>query len=179
MEQDFLKSAWQGMAAVPKSKDAIKSMMLERTHPVLKRIRRQLIIEAAAFTVFLFLYYDFFDGNRKPVYANVLLVMGLLFVIIHNIIGYMLTRRPVTGNTIKQTLACNLTKMKTFAITSIIVRMLAAGCLLLFFIQAIRFTESKYWILIVIILVFIIQIVLLSRVWAKRINQLRGTINDF
>ena len=179
MEKDFLKSEWQGMATAPKSNEALKSMMLERAHPVLKRIRRQLIIEIIAFTVFLLVYYDFFDGNRKPVYANVLLVMGLLFVVINNIAGYMLTRMPAAGNTIKQQLASHLTKIKTFSIITILIRMLAAGCLLLFFTSAIKFTEVKYWILTAVILVLVIQLTLLSRIWAKRIKQLQITINDF
>lgn len=179
MEQDFLKSEWQGMVTTPKSNEALESMMQERAHPALKRIRRQMTIETVSFTIFLFVYYDFFDGNRKPIYANVLLVMGLLFVIINNIVGYILTRGPVTGNTIKQSLAGHLTKIKTFAIISILIRMLAAGCLLLFFTSAIKFTEVKYWVLTAVILVLIIQLTLLSRIWAKRIKQLQTTINDF
>lgn len=178
MEEDILKSAWQSMVTEPKSNAAIKDMMQERSHPLLKRMRRQLIIEIAAFAVFLFVYYDFFDGDRKPLYANVLLVMGLLFVIIHNVTGYTLTRQPVTGNTIKQALAGHLARIKNFAIISIIIRVLAAACLLLFFTATVTFTEHRYWILAVIILLVIAQMVLLLRIWTKKIGELRGTIND-
>jgi hypothetical protein len=45
MDEDLLKSAWQGMIAEPKSNVIIKKMMQEKTHPLQKRIRRQLIIE--------------------------------------------------------------------------------------------------------------------------------------
>ncbi|OQP52496.1 hypothetical protein [Niastella populi] len=179
MNDDLLKSAWQGMVGEPKSDATIKNMMQERAHPLLRRIRIQLIIEIAAFTVFLIVYYDFFDGDRKPLYANVILVMGLLFVITHNLIGYIVNRRSVTGNTIKQSLARHVARIKNFAIVSVSTRVLAAACLLLFFTSTVTLTENKRWILAVIILIFIIQIALLLRIWIKRIDALKGTVNDF
>ena len=91
MEQDALKSAWQSMDANRKTNTELSTMMRESSHPVLKQIRKQLILETIAFTALLFVYYDFFDGDRKPFYANMLLVMAMLFVIAHNIMGYILT----------------------------------------------------------------------------------------
>jgi hypothetical protein len=179
MKEDILKSAWQDVSPEPKSNEAIKSMMREGAHPVLKGIRRQMIIETVAFTVFLLVYHDFFDGNRKPVYANVLLVMGLLLVVIHNVVGYVLAKKPLTGDTIRQSLTTHLAKMKVFAVISVISRMLAAGCLLLFFTCVIRFTAGKFWIMSAVVIMFLIQITLLSGIWAKRIKQLRRAINDF
>jgi len=179
MEQDALKSAWQGIVNVPKSNTEVKSMMRESAHPVLKRIRKQLIIESAVFTVFLFVYYDFFDGDRKPLYANVLLVTAILFILLHNIMGYMLTRRRVKGNTIKQSLEDHLYKMKVHAVVSVVSRVLVAACFLLFFTSVITFNAGKYWILAVAILVFTIQIALLSRIWMKRIKQMKRTTDSF
>jgi hypothetical protein len=179
MEQDALKSAWQEMATNRKSDMELSSMMRENTHPVLKRIRKQLIIETLAFTAFLFVYYDFFDGDRKPFYANMLLVSAILFVLLHNIMGYVLTKRPVNGDSIKQLLTNQLLKMKTYATVSVAGRILTACCLLLFFTSVITFNAGKYWLLAAIILLFIIQIVLLSGIWMKRIRQMKSTINSF
>jgi hypothetical protein len=179
MEQDDLKSAWQNMNAGQKTNAELSSMMRERTHPVLKRIRKQLILESISFALFLFVYYDFFDGDRKPVYANVLLVSAMLFAIIHNIAGYMLTKRSVKGDTIKQSLEGQLLKMKGYAMVSVAGRVLIAGCLLFFFVSVITFNTNKYWILVGLIVVIIIQIVLLSAIWVKRIRQMKTTIDLF
>lgn len=179
MEQDALKSAWQNMNAGQKTNSELSSMMRERTHPILKRIRKQLILETISFTFFLFVYYDFFDGDRKPVYANVLLVSAMLFVIIHNIAGYMLTKRPVNGDTIKQSLQDQLLKMKGYAMASVAARILIAGCLLLFFMSVITFNTNKYWILVGLMVVLIIQLALLSAIWVKRIRKMKTTINLF
>lgn len=179
MEQDNLKSAWQDIDSVPKSNTEVKLMMRESAHPVLKRIRKQLILESAAFTVFLLVYYDFFDGDRKPLYANLLLVTAMLFIIMHNIIGYMLMKSRVKGHTIKLSLEEHLSKMKVYAVVSVASRALAAGCLLLFFTSVITFNADKYWILAAGILVCIIQITLLSRIWMKRIRQIKSTTDSF
>jgi hypothetical protein len=179
MDEDILRSAWRGMAPTPKTNAAIKNMMRESAHPVLKRIRKQLIIETLAFTLLLFVYYDFFDGHRKPLIANVLLVTALLFAIIHNILGYVLTRRPVMGNTIKASLTAHYTTLRKFAVVSVGCRVLLAGCLLLFFTQVIKFTPEKYWMLATILVVFMVQLVLLWRMWMKRLAQLKGVADDF
>lgn len=179
MNEDTLRSAWHDIGANPKSNAEIKNMMQGKSHPVLKRIRKQLIVETAAFTVFLFVYYDFFDGRDKPLYANILLVASLLFVIMHNMIGYTLTRQPVTGNTIKQSLTMHLARVKNFAVISVTMRVLSAVCLLLFFTSTVTFTDNKYRVLAVIIFIFIIQIAFLFRIWTKRISELGRTINNF
>lgn len=179
MEQDALKSAWQNMNAGQKTNAELSSMMREQTHPVLKRIRKQLMLEAIFFTIFLFVYYDFFDGDRKPVYANVLLVSAMLLAIIHNIAGYMLTTRSVKGDTIKQSLQGQLLKMKKYAMVSVAGRVLIAACLLFFFISVITFNAGKYWILAGLIVLIVIQIALLTAIWVKRIRQMKTTIDLF
>ena len=179
MEQDTLKSMWKDMNNTPKDREALRSMMLERKHPELKHIRRQLIIETVAFTAFLFVYYDFFDGDRKPFYANVLLLGAMLLVIVHNVAGYILTKRRIKDGNIKQSLENHLFKMKVYAVVSVASRVLAAGCLLLFFTSAITFNMGKYWLLAGVIAVFIVQISLLSRIWLTRIRQMKDTVNGF
>jgi len=179
MEEDALKSAWQGMDANRKTNKELSSMMQESAHPVLKSIRKQLILETVAFTAFLFVYYNAFDGDRKPFYANMLLVMAMLFTILHNIMGYILTKRPVKGNTIKQSLNNQLLKIKTFAGVSVAGRVMTATCLLLFFTSVITFNAGKYWMLVAIILIFVIQIIVLSGIWMKRVRQMKSTINTF
>ena len=177
MDQDALLSAWRAVHTAPKNNLELKSMVQERRHPLLKRIRRQLLIEILAFTAFLFLYYDFFDGNKKAVYINALLVAAILLVIAHNIVGYLMTKRRMKGDNIIQSLEEHLLKMKRYATASLVIRALMTGCLLLFFTSAITFNTNKYWILIVVIVVLIVQLALLSGVWFKRIRQIKKIIS--
>ncbi|HUP12285.1 MAG TPA: hypothetical protein VM187_08745, partial [Niastella sp.] len=133
MERDALISAWHGAGATAKNNVELTAMLRDGQHPVLKHIRRQLIIETIAFTVFLFLYHDFFDGDRKPLYASLLIAGAMMSVIIHNILSYVFTKRSFEGNNLKQSLEQYLHVLKKHAIISIMCRALMAGCLLLFF----------------------------------------------
>lgn len=177
MERDALITAWQAADTTSKNNAELITMLKDGQHPVLKHIRRQLITEIIAFTVFLFLYYDFFDGNQKPLYANLFIAGGMLVVIIHNILGYVYTRRTFAGNNIKQSLEHYLVSLKKHATISIMCRALMAACLLLFFTSVINFTANKYWALIVIVLILAIQLIILWSLWQKRIAKLKGTID--
>jgi hypothetical protein len=179
MQQDPLKSAWQGINDKPQTDIELKTMLQEKTHPVLKRIRKQLIIETIAFTAFLLVYYDFFDGDRKPLYANVLLVVAISFALLHNVIGYWFTKQPVKGDNLQQSLRNQLLKMKSYAIVSVFSRILVAACLLAFFLSVVTFNEAKYWMLAAVVSVFVVQIVLLSRLWIKRVQRIKGDISNF
>ncbi len=179
MEPDSLKSVWQGLNPEPKSNAELQSMMKERRHPVLKGIRIQLIIEIAAYTVFLFVYHDIFDGDRKPLYVNILLAAAALLLIMLSIIGYSLTRSSIEGNNLKQSLDAHLFKMKIYAVVCVASRMLWAICLLLFFVSAIHLDAKKYWILACATGVFTVQLIILSRIWTGRIRQMKRTISSF
>ena len=178
MENDALKSAWQG-ATTPRKSDTELKSILQKNHPVLKGIRRQLVIETTAFAVFLSVYYDFFDGDRKPLYANVLLVSAILFVIVHNIAGYILTQRGVKGENIRQSLEDRLAGMKTYATVSVATRLLTAACLWGFFMSVITFDTTRYGLLAVLVVIAVIQIAVLSQIWLGRIKRMQEVIDGF
>lgn len=179
MELDALQSIWQNDNPAPRTNAELSAMMRERTHPVLKRIRWQLIIESIAFSFFLFAYYDLFDGDQKPFYVNVLLVTAMLFALMHNVIGYRLAKGGIDGSDIKQALRNQLSKLRMYALISVISRVLVAGCLLFFFVSIITFTTAKYWLLVAIVLIFIIQVALLSGIWQARIRQIKNVLDAF
>lgn len=179
MEPDALRSAWRAADTAQKNNTELLSMLREGQHPVLKHIRRQLIIETFAFTVFLFLYYNLFDGDKKPLYANLFIAGGMLLVIIHNILGYAFTKRSIIGNNMKQSLEHYLTALKKHAIISIMCRALMVGCLLLFFTSVISFNAIKYWSLLAIVLMLLVQLMVLWSIWLKRIRKLKGAIDGF
>lgn len=179
MENDALKSAWQAIPTPRKSDAELKSALREGVHPVLKGIRRQLVIEAVAFAVFLSVYYDFFDGDRKPLYANIMLVGAMLFVIAHNIAGYLFARQRVGADSIRQSLEGRLARMKAYAAASIAARVLAGACLCLFFTSVIEFDASRYGLLAVVITVFAVQVAALSGLWRRRIRRMQEVIEGF
>ena len=178
MEQDALFSAWRAADTAPKNNEALIAMLNEGQHPVLKHIRRQLIIETIAFTIFLFLYYNLFDGDQKPLYANLLIVGGMLLVILHNILGYVFTKRSITGNNLKQSLEHHLVSLKKHAVLSIMCRALMATCMLLFFTSVITFTGNKYWALAAIAFILLLQLILLSVIWRRRVMKLKRVVDS-
>ncbi len=178
MENSNLKSLWNSMSGSPKTEETLRSMMREGKHPVLRSIRQQLTIEIVIFSAFLLVYYDFFDGHTKPLYANLLLVAAMLLVILHSILGYRWTNRQVTGPDLKRSLENHLLKIKAYAVASITIRLTATGCLLLFFSSAIVFTGGKRWILAGLIAAIAVQAILLSKMWRKRITRMKGNIYD-
>jgi hypothetical protein len=179
MEQDILKSTWQGVTMETKGYGELQAMIKEKTHPVLKGIRKQLAIELIAFAVFLVVYYDFFDGDKKPLWANALLVTGMSFLVIYNMIGYLLTKRPLKGHNIIQSIADQINKLKTYAVVFMTSRTLAAICLLLFFSSVIPFNPVKYWILAGIVLTLMVQLGILASIWRGRLRQLQKIADSF
>lgn len=176
MELNQLQSAWKGMDGENKNNGDLSNMLRENRHPVLKGIRLQMITETIAWTFFLFVYYDMFDGDRRPFYLNALLVMTVVLLLLHSITGYLSAKKLVNGNNLKQSLLNYLSKIKTYAVISVASRVFTIICLLLFFIATIQFTSGKYWLLAGIILLIPIQAFLLSRIWGKRIKKLKAVI---
>ncbi|MGN6491272.1 MAG: hypothetical protein ACTHLE_04695 [Agriterribacter sp.] len=179
MDDNSLKSAWKNAGTSSRTQDEIKHSMQEKNHAVLKKVRRQMIIEIAGFTIFLFLYYDMFDGNNKPLYANVLLVISLLLVIAHNAIVYSFAGKSAEGHNIKQLLQTNISRLKMQGAITVILRIAAAASLLVFFVSVISLTPVKYWLLAGIAIIYVVQLWLLAIVQRKRLQQLQQVLSNF
>lgn len=179
MELDQLKSAWNAVQTPVKTNKELSDMLIESKHPVLKEIRRQFVVEIVGWSAFLLCYYTMFDGDQKPIFINVLLITGMLFALIHNISGYSFAKYLVNGSTIKSSLEKYLSKIKIFASVSIFSRLMLMAGFLAFFTYNINFTSSKYILLGVVIIVFLVQLVWLFNLWTKRLRVLNDTINHF
>lgn len=179
MEDKDLKSAWQGLKNTQANTAQIREMIQKNNHPVQQRIRRQLLIETIAFTFLLMVYYNIFDGQEKPLYANILLAAALFMAILHNIIGYLFSKQKVDGNNIGQSLASSAAKWRMYAVGSIASRAVTVTCLLIFFTAIIQFTPAKCWILVGAIAICLGQLILLARLWSKRISQLKAATRYF
>ena len=179
MELHELKSTWNTVKTPTISTSEIQVMLSENKHPVLKGIRKQLTIEIIGWTIFLLCYYSMFDGNMKPLWVNILLISSVLLPVIHNLMGYRFSKFLVHGSNIQESLKNYLAKVKIYAIISIISRQIYLTGLLLFFTYGLSFNTSKYISLAVIIVIFLIQLLLSCKIWAKRLKNLGNAIKTF
>lgn len=154
-------------------------MLSENKHPVLKDIRKQLTIEIIGWGIFLLCYYSMFDGDKKPVWINILLVLSILLPITHNLMGYRSAKYLVQGTNIHESLKNYLSKVKIYAIISIISRQIYLTGLLLFFTYGLSFNRSRYILLVAVLLIFLIQLIISCRIWAKRLKSLGNSLNSF
>ncbi|MEO6149993.1 MAG: hypothetical protein ABIP28_07525 [Mucilaginibacter sp.] len=174
MELDQLKSAWKDAPAPAKTTEEIKAMLQENKHPVLKQIRKQFTFEIIAWSAFLLCYYTMLDGDKKPAYINAVLIASVLFPILHSLAGYRFSKYLVNGANIRQSLDNYFSKVKVYAFVSVVSRVLYAAGLLVFFSYGIDFNRGKYYLLGVAIAAISTQLFWLGRLWAKRINKLKG-----
>jgi hypothetical protein len=179
MELDDMKSYWKKLPAESaKPAGAFKSMTKENGHPVLKGIRRQMLIEMTGWILFLIVFYDFFDGHTKPLYLNALVVSTGAFVAGHNLMGYLMARNLHADGNMAQVMSAYIAKVKTYSAVSIMARVVSMTAVLMFFADAIQFTKEKYMMLAGILVVFMVQIGLLIRLWIKRIVELEGSVRE-
>ncbi|MBW4890439.1 hypothetical protein KXQ82_11955 [Mucilaginibacter sp. HMF5004] len=179
MELDQFKSEWNNMETTKKSIDDLQTMLLENKHPVLKGIRKQLVIEITGWIVFLLCYYTMFDGSGKPLLVNALLIVSVLLPLVHNLMGYRFAKYLINGASIKASLANYLAKVKIYAFVSIAARVIFIVGLLSFFTYNLSFNSNRYMAIAIIGLTFTVQMVFLSSIWLKRIKNLQKTFLAF
>ena len=179
MELNELKSGWQNAGGNYRTEADLERMTKLNQHPTLKRIRTKLIIETILLSLFLVVYYDWFDGDQKPLYANLLLFTGALLYILNDVIGYITLAKPVMKENLRSSVQHLLSKVKRLSMLSLVVSFLYSVCLLTFFLSVITFTKEKSFILLGMILV-LVQVTHISyKVWRNWIAKLELQVNDF
>ena len=104
MDLQNLKTHWDKINYLPKNDMELERMTTIKNHPVLKKIKIKLIIETLAISFFLMVYYSGFDGVEKPIYANVLLVLGAVAYIINGILSFRVIQKPIQGENLKKSI---------------------------------------------------------------------------
>ncbi len=179
MELNDLKSGWQNAAGAFKNEADLQRMTKVAHLPSLNKIRTKLIVETIGLVLFLFIYYDGFDGDKKPFYANLVLVLGVLLYIFNDVIGYISITRPVMEANLRLSVHHYLMRIKRLSVFSLIISFLYSISIIIFFTSVINFTKEKGLILMGIAIV-LVQLILLSyRVWTKWIKQLQQQLKDF
>lgn len=174
MELGDFKSDYKNAGKGQLNKDSIQQLIHTHNNPVVRGIKIQLIIESVLWALFLVVYYDFFDGHLKPLLWNILLLVSVLLILLHNLLGYQISKNPINGTSILESLEKYLNRIRKYSTISIVSRVLAIAMLLGYFFSSIEFTEAKYWYLLPLILIFPVQVYLLQKVWSKRIRKING-----
>ena len=179
MELEDLKSNWQNATIVEKSESELQKMTKIKNHPTFKRIRTKLIIEIISFILLLVVYYDWFDGDKKPFYANAFLVVSLLFFIANDVVGYFSIVSRVEGSNLKTSLEKYLSKIKRLSIFSLICTFLYSISILVFFTSVIHFNREKNFILLGALIISFQVIFWSRRIWTRWIKKLEQQVGDF
>lgn len=179
MELNELKAGWQNVGGNNKTKAELQRMTKLNSHPTLKRIRIKLIIETILLSFFLIVYYDWFDGNQKPLYANLLLFAAVLLYILNDVIGYLTLAKPVMKEDLRSSVQHLLQKTKRLSVLSLLISFFYSICLLAFFLSVITFTKEKSFILLGMILVLMQLTHISYKVWHNWIVKLELQAHDF
>jgi len=179
MELNELKAGWKNAGGHLKSEEDLLSMTKVINHPAIKKIKTKLVIQVVLLLLFLFVYYDWFDGNKRPLYANLALVAGLLLYILNDVVGYVSLTKPVGAANLKQSVMHYLARVKRLFFFSVIVACLYSISIILFFTSTIIFTKEKGLVLMFCIVIIVQVIVLSSKIWSKWIKSLKQQIKDF
>ena len=179
MDANNLKLIWQKAGGAGKSESEIKRMTNVINHPSVKKIRTKLLIETISLTIFLFIYYDWFDGNNKTLTMNVLLVSSLILYILNDVIGYVSVSRPIRGTNLKISIEKYYLRIKRFSVFSLITSFLYGLFIILYFTSVINFNKEKYLILIGIVIILLIMTYLSYQLWNKWIESLKIQVKEF
>jgi succinate dehydrogenase hydrophobic anchor subunit len=176
---DPLKAAWDSTPTPSRNNADLAAIISKQASPVMRGIRQQLIIELLGYTTFLIVYYDFFDGDKKPLYLNALLVIAVLFLLAYNVAGYTLAKNPATGNSLLENMQRQLQRLKQYAFIAVTSRAVAFICIFSFFLgNIIHWDASKYAAVTIIVLMLLLQQFFLRSIWTRRIKRLSEAIAD-
>jgi hypothetical protein len=179
MELDDLKTNWQNAGDIYKTEADLQEMTRIVNHPSLKRVRTKLIVEIIGLTVLLLVYYDWFDGHEKSMYANLTLVTAVFLYILNDVVGYFSLSKPIMGVNLRLSIQNYLSRVTRLFILSTIASVLYSASVIIFFMSVVNLTREKKLILAGIGIIFFQMIFWSSRIWRRRINKLKEQVMQF
>ena len=179
METNNIKSIWQNASGNCKSKSEIKQMTKLINHPSLKKIRTKFLIETISLTFFLFIYYDWFDGNTKPFYLNALLASSLIAYILNDVFGYISISRPIRGENLRISIEKYYAGIKRLSVYSLITSFLYGTVMIFYFSSGLILNNKKSFILVGIVIFLLLMTYFSYRTWNKWIKSLKIHVNEF
>lgn len=175
---DPLKAAWDSTPSPQRTISDLQNIIRRHTSPVLKSIRKQMIIEAIGYIAFLLVYYDFFDGDRKPFYLNLLLVISLACMLMYNVAGYMMANHPTEEKNLLENMQQKLQAVRKYAVWSIGTKVAGFAGIMTFFVAGIQWSPPKYATLLVVVVIMAIQVFIHWQIWNGRIKRIHQTVEE-
>ncbi len=112
-------------------------------------------------------------------YANLLLLAGVLLYIFNDVVGYISLAKPLMKENLRSSVQHLLRRVKRLSVLSLIVSLLYSICLVTFFLSVVTFTKEKSFILLGMILVLTQLTHISYKLWRKWIVKLELQVNDF
>lgn len=175
---DPLKATWDSTPNPQRTISDLQDIIRRHTSPVLKSIRKQMIIEAIGYIAFLLVYYDFFDGDRKPFYLNLLLVISLGCMLLYNVAGYMMASHPAEEKNLLENMRQKLQAVRKYAAWAICTKIAGFAGIIAFFVAGIQWNTPKYATLLCVVIIMVIQAYAHWKIWSGRIKRIRQTVEE-
>lgn len=169
-----MQKIWQSSSINKKTDLELETAIRQKSHPMLKKIKRQLMIELILWVIALICFYSMFDAENRPWFINGLLVLGFLQAIGYNLSGYLAARNLVGADNIIESLNIYTEKLKTFKWTSIFSRTILMVSFIFFFSYGLEMNAKRLISISAIALIFLVQLYLIHGQWQKRIDKLVG-----
>jgi hypothetical protein len=126
----------------------------------------------------LIVYFDWFDGHLKPIWVNILLACSLVLLIGHDLMVYHSLNLHLQGRNLKQSLDRLLTDLKFQARIATTLLCMFYIALLTFLTININFTQTKWLMLMALVLICGGGLWMTARWWQKRIHSLKKCISE-
>jgi len=176
MNIEELRSEWQSIKTPQIDLDRLKDMTIEKSHPVLSRIRKQLIMELIGWSAFVVICFTGLDAEQKPILANAILLLSVTLPMIFNVYGYWLSKEIIAGPDISLSLQNRIIALKNFAVISVLLRIILICGVAYFFLSTVDITQGKLMLLGAGSVFLIFPLYLLVRIWKNRICKLKDNL---
>jgi len=176
MKIEELKHEWQNVVTPQLDIDRLRNMTLEKSHPVLSGIRKQLILELFGWSAFVIICFTGLDADQKPFLTSVILIIVLALAMLFNVYGYQLSKDLIAGPDINSSLQNRIASLRRFAFISVVLRLVLIAGVGYFLSSSLQLDLRRLMLLGVASVVLVVPLYLLIRLWSKRISRLSETL---
>jgi len=174
-----MKTSWNAFKSDERSQEELWMMTQMARHPKLRRIRIKMMIEGLTLVGFLCTYYNLFDGQSKPLWANALLIVATIAFVANDLMSLYVLLNPIRNLQLMLSLKSFHVTLRRIHLSSIITSLAFACSLLLFFTSNLVFTLPKYALLFGITASLLGFTIWSNRIWLVRIKQIAETTSLF
>ena len=178
MELNDLRSEWKKAGKTGKTEASLVKMTRWRNHPEIRKVKSKFIIEIGFLILFLVVYYDWFDGDQKPFYANLLLVTGCSLYLLNDLLGYCFLLQSSRGSSVTDAMESKLRNINRLSVFSILISFFYAICLLLFFLSTIHWSVDKYFLLAASFVFLFMATWISYRFWERRLAGIKSALKE-